>query len=105
MLANVVDFDNIVLNFPLKTDGPFMDLRELQIGVNDADRIGAERWQVAAARLASESAPGADDWPNVPIQTAALTKRCVCRRMLLPGVLWKIDEPNRKVAILSDAIR
>jgi hypothetical protein len=25
--------------------------------------------------------------------------------VLFPGVLWKMEEPNRNVAILSDAIR
>src|SRR5262245_28120165 len=68
MFADVVDFNDIVPDFPLKAQGPFMNLRELKIRIHGAYRTRTERWRLTQTVWCTSWKKGRNDRSKIPKQ-------------------------------------
>ena len=96
MLPDIIHFEDIVLpKVSLKADEPLMNLRELQIRIDDANRAGAKSgWLPQGGRCAGRSQTR-DNRADVAEKSARLAKGRITYADIVPGGALK--DRKRKV--------
>ena len=106
VLTDICYFNNISLpDLSLEAQREFMDLGIPKVGIYHCDRAGTERRRLSGNIRRDSGQKARDDRSNVAIKASAAPKLTLLKPRALPGVLWKMLEPNRNVANLSDARR
>ncbi len=106
MLADVVNLNHVLADLALHAHRPLMNLRELQIRIDNADRVGTELRRLPQSIRSRRRRQAREHWAKVSIETAAGAESRVGHGSRVAGstLVDRRTKQERGDAIRSDAI-